>query len=235
MNRKQHGPGGGAGGGAGKKSSTRHCSTFIIVIFTVGLSQMYVLHQVEILRGVLRGIVSDSVHGELQNLREVVTDSVHDELRALRDDPTFSAAAAAAPGNRTRQAVYAMPQLWCPHRRTDKVDFTEKTLSLIPSGQIVIDVGAYDGSNAISMARAGHRVLSFEPTPSKVEKIKRNIAAAEKKGLKGKIRFFPYAASNFSGEAPFIINAPVVARNGNWVVSNHLIVMCYILDKGCQI
>ena len=175
-------------------------------------------------------------------IRRVVADAVRDEVTALREElgslrsglemgkvANFSGLAlpgrvARGRGGKTARgaggAVYALPHLWCPHGQHGGhgVDLTEKTLKFIPPGQLVIDVGAFDGSNAISMAGAGHRVLSFEPTPSKVANIKSKIAAAERRGLKGSIQFFPYAASNFSGEAPFVVNAPVVVKHGRWTV-----------------
>ena len=40
---------------------------------------------------------------------------------------------------------------------------------------LILDVGAYDGRDAISYAKAGHNVLSFEPVPSKHSKIEANI------------------------------------------------------------
>lgn len=40
---------------------------------------------------------------------------------------------------------------------------------------LVLDIGAYDGRDAISYAKAGHNVLSFEPVPSKHSKIEANI------------------------------------------------------------
>ena len=187
-----------------------------------------------------------SVAGGLDEsaVRRVVVDAVRDEVTALREElwtlrsglerskvanfseeemgrgSGMSGSGARSRGKHSAGAVYALPHLWCPHGQHGGkgVDLTEKTLKFIPPGQLVIDVGAFDGSNAISMAGAGHRVLSFEPTPSKVANIKQKIAAAERRGLKGSIKFFPYAASNFSGEAPFVVNAPVVVKRGKWTV-----------------
>jgi precorrin-6B methylase 2 len=53
----------------------------------------------------------------------------------------------------------------------------QQTLRQHQPGQLVIDVGAYDGQEAIQYARAGHKVLSFEPTPSKAIKIKQALGA----------------------------------------------------------
>ena len=100
------------------------------------------------------------------------------------------------------RAVYSLPHVWCPHgQHGGGVDLTEKTLLKIPPGQLVIDVGAYDGSNAIMMAKAGHKVISMEPTPSKAAKIKKTLEDAARRGMSGSVKFFPWAASNFSGDA----------------------------------
>uniref|UniRef100_A0A7S0YPS8 Methyltransferase FkbM domain-containing protein n=1 Tax=Hemiselmis tepida TaxID=464990 RepID=A0A7S0YPS8_9CRYP len=139
---------------------------------------------------------------------------------AAASPPTAAGEGAAPPKANKRgpaRAVYALPHLWCPHgQHGGGVDLTAKTLSKIPPGQLVIDVGAYDGSNAIMMARAGHRVLSFEPTPSKAKKIKRSLANAFRQGMSGSVKFYPWAASNFSGTAPFVVNVPVVMGKNGW-------------------
>ena len=67
-------------------------------------------------------------------------------------------------------AISALPGVWCPAHGGKSV--VHQTLKQHQSGQLVIDVGAYDGQEAIQYARAGHKVLSFEPTPSKAAKIK---------------------------------------------------------------
>jgi len=79
----------------------------------------------------------------------------------------------------------------------------------------VIDVGAYDGKEAIEMARAGHKVLSFEPTPSKATRIREAIKDA---GMQDKIDFQNIAISDYSGEAPFVVNVPVHNVDGKWTV-----------------
>ena len=64
---------------------------------------------------------------------------------------------------------------WCPAHGGKSV--VQQTLRQHQPGQLVIDVGAYDGQEAIQYARAGHKVLSFEPTPSKAIKIKQALGA----------------------------------------------------------
>jgi hypothetical protein len=72
----------------------------------------------------------------------------------------------------------------------------QQTLRQHQPGQLVIDVGAYDGQEAIQYARAGHKVLSFEPTPSKAIKIKQALADA---GVEDSVDFYSYAISDKSG------------------------------------
>ena len=68
---------------------------------------------------------------------------------------------------------------------------------------LVIDVGAFDGLDAVRFAKNGrHRVFSFEPVPSKLERIRQNI---EKSGLGNLITFFPVALSNYTGTADFFV------------------------------
>jgi hypothetical protein len=75
-------------------------------------------------------------------------------------------------GDPIRRAIYPDPMVWCPLPFGATPDRWKRTyvntLKNIPPGQLVIDVGALDGADAISMAMAGHRVISMDPTPSKV-------------------------------------------------------------------
>ncbi|KOO33464.1 hypothetical protein Ctob_013459 [Chrysochromulina tobinii] len=71
-----------------------------------------------------------------------------------------------------------------------------------PSG-FVIDVGSFDGRDAIAFAKAGHRVWTIEPSPGKVEPIRERIASL---GLAQNVTVFPYAMSNTTGTAPFVVN-----------------------------
>ena len=75
---------------------------------------------------------------------------------------------------------------------------------------------AGDGQEAIQYAKAGHKVLSFEPTPSKSAKIR---AALEKAGVEESVDFYSYAISDTSGTAPFVVNVGVHMVNGQWVVN----------------
>ena len=75
------------------------------------------------------------------------------------------------------RAIAPTPTLWCPDHGGDHAGWMAKTLASHEPG-LVIDVGAYDGKEAIAMARAGHRVLSFEPTPTKAQKIREAIKEA---------------------------------------------------------
>ena len=52
-------------------------------------------------------------------------------------------------------------------------------------------------------AKAGHRVWTFEPSPGKVEPIRKRIASLKEAV---NVTVFPYALSNESGTAPFVVN-----------------------------
>lgn len=111
-------------------------------------------------------------------------------------------------------AISAMPGVWCPaHGGKSAV---HQTLKQHQPGQLVIDVGAYDGQEAIQYARAGHKVLSFEPTPSKAAKIRSALVEA---GVDQSVDFYSYAISDQSGTAPFVVNVGVHMENGQWVVN----------------
>eukprot|EP00966_Prymnesium_polylepis_P336121 7391434-Prymnesium_polylepis.1 len=105
--------------------------------------------------------------------------------------------------------VYAAPPYalrWCPEiigqgQATGTKTVTEALRSFPPS--IVIDVGAYDGEDALEYATAGHQVYSFEPTPSKGDVIEakyRMSPDAER------IKFFRMALSNRSGTTDFWVS-----------------------------
>ena len=58
---------------------------------------------------------------------------------------------------------------WCPngpHGHENGRGAVKRLLQSHRENQLVIDVGAFDGSDSLSYASAGHRVLSFEPSPS---------------------------------------------------------------------
>jgi len=82
-------------------------------------------------------------------------------------------AAGTSSGDLIRRAIYPDPMVWCPLPFGATPDRWMRTyvntLKKVPPGQLVIDVGALDGADAISMAMAGHRVISMDPTPSKVQ------------------------------------------------------------------
>lgn len=90
---------------------------------------------------------------------------------------------------------------WCPGSRGD----IAATLGRHPG--IVLDVGAFDGSDAVAFAAAGdHEVYSFEPTPSKAARIKDAIAAS---GRASRIHFVAAALGAMVGNTTF------------WVAKNH--------------
>lgn len=63
---------------------------------------------------------------------------------------------------------------WCPGSRGD----IAATLGRHPG--VVLDIGAFDGADAVAYAAAGdHEVYAFEPTPFKAEMIESAIAASK--------------------------------------------------------
>ena len=73
--------------------------------------------------------------------------------------------------------------------------------------RIVIDVGCFDATDAISFATATQRpVWTFEPTPSKHAGIRRRLIKA---GVSRNVTLFPYALSNITGEGRLeVLRAP---------------------------
>lgn len=80
----------------------------------------------------------------------------------------------------------------------DLVDFFfEKVVKL--ETPLVLDIGACTGSfSLLPVAHPGMTVVAFEPHPSTCEVLDRNI---QLNGLEDKVTVFPYALSDFTGEA----------------------------------
>lgn len=94
--------------------------------------------------------------------------------------------------------ISANPAMLCGTGGT--VELT-RFLSRFPPS-LVIDVGAYDGRDAVAYASGGHRVISFEPSPQKQSLIKKRLAAS---GFAQRIQFKSMALSNFTGHAEFTV------------------------------
>ena len=106
-------------------------------------------------------------------------------------------------------AVYASPPYvlqWCPEiggagqmvgSRT-----VADTLRAFPPS-VVIDVGAYDGADALGYAKAGHTIYSFQPTPSKGDAIEAKYRASPNAA---NIRFYRMAISNRTGSTDFWVS-----------------------------
>ena len=90
--------------------------------------------------------------------------------------------------------------MWCPH-----YPMLHELLGKQPNG-LVLDVGSFDGSDAIVFARAGHRVWSFEPSPGKVEPIRRRIKSKLSARQAANVTLYPWALSNATGTAAFVVN-----------------------------
>lgn len=90
--------------------------------------------------------------------------------------------------------------------RLAKWDCQDKAsiVRFLPNSSLVVEVGAFDGSEAVIIAKeeSVRKLVSYEPGSAKVGMIKGKIAAA---GLEHKIDFRSKAASNYSGKADFFI------------------------------
>lgn len=69
---------------------------------------------------------------------------------------------------------------------------------------LVIDVGSHDGVDALSYARAGHRVLSFEASPAKVIGIQKRLRGATHGS---NVTLIHAAASDHSGNATLWVHS----------------------------
>ena len=65
--------------------------------------------------------------------------------------------------------------------------------NIFPKNQLIIDVGAFDGSDSIQYAKSGHRVLSFEPSPSKISRIVSNFV---REGVTNQVQLYEVALGN---------------------------------------
>jgi FkbM family methyltransferase len=88
---------------------------------------------------------------------------------------------------------------WCPHN----VGSVMSNLRRAQTPSLVLDVGAFDGSDAIRYAQTGHIVWSFEPSPAKLEPIRDRVRSA---GLAEKITVFGVALSDANGTTPFHVH-----------------------------
>ena len=87
---------------------------------------------------------------------------------------------------------------WCPGRRNAILRRLVRQRGLQPDA-IVIDVGSFDGTDAIAFATMSrHSVWTFEPTPSKHASIRERV---QRSSVADNVTLFPMALSNYSGEA----------------------------------
>jgi len=76
----------------------------------------------------------------------------------------------------------------------------------------MLDIGAHDGSDALAFAEhSGHRVYSFEPSPSKVARVRESFAASNLAPL---LTLYPMALSNASGTVDFWVKAMLPGQQG---------------------
>ena len=117
----------------------------------------------------------------------------------LPSTPPLSAPAATVlrfpPGSLSHTWLHGL----CP--RTKAVAQTlarlKQNLSASPRG-LVLDVGAFDGKDALAYAKAGYEVVSFEPSPSKAARIRSTFARASSQ-VAARITFHAMAVGD--GEA----------------------------------
>lgn len=108
--------------------------------------------------------------------------------------------------------VWAPPTAVCSQRAS-----LAALLAQAPKG-LVIDVGAFDGGDAVAYAKAGHEVLSFEPVPSKHAKIE---AAFRASGVGSQITLHKVALSDHMGAANFSVSKPIRKSESNRVVGGY--------------
>ena len=89
---------------------------------------------------------------------------------------------------------------FCPRQQFGSVDkrLPKPIRSWPPS--LIVDVGAHDGSDALSYAVHNHSVLSFEPAHSKAQRI-RALLAKDRRGRQ--VTFYEAAVGAHAGNASF--------------------------------
>ena len=97
---------------------------------------------------------------------------------------------------------------FCPEEDENKGGL-ERALRTLTRG-LTIDVGSYDGTNALSYARAGHEVIAMEPSPSKRAPIEALFAAS---GHSDSLKLLPIAVSNQTGSLAFYVSTQQGTRS----------------------
>jgi FkbM family methyltransferase len=87
---------------------------------------------------------------------------------------------------------------WCPGGRLQRRNLLrERSNNMDAAHRLIIDVGSFDGSDAIDFAKFTRRkVLTFEPTPTKHDSIRKRLHEA---GVDANVTLLPYALSNTTG------------------------------------
>lgn len=77
--------------------------------------------------------------------------------------------------------------------------------TLGPSPSLCLDVGSFDGKNAIAFVRKGcSSVYAFEPTPSKIKRIRTTLKRSK---MEQNVTLFEMAAGNVTGTTSFWLSA----------------------------
>lgn len=119
-------------------------------------------------------------------------------MPALATRPTIEQPFFVAPDSALGERL----RTWCPAQgRNHRSLSLERNLARLPAKSLLLDIGAFDGGDAISFARSGgHRVLSFEPSPTKQDAISALLTAAN---LSAAVTLHWMALSNFTGASFF--------------------------------
>lgn len=112
---------------------------------------------------------------------------------------------------------------WCPARGSRIFRRNLLTLRSREPGGLVIDVGAFDGNDAVLFSHASRQhVWTFEPTPSKQSAIRHRLL---ENSMQTNVTLFPMALSNRSGKAAFELLHPTSrSRRGTFGSAQDLLV-----------
>mmetsp|Transcript_51833 Transcript_51833/g.85993 ORF Transcript_51833/g.85993 Transcript_51833/m.85993 type:complete len:256 (-) Transcript_51833:466-1233(-) len=160
---------------------------------------------------------------------EAISQRVEAGRRALWDPsgsrPTTGGVASVLIGSLLSPWMLGLPQLTTS---SPEYAFKHDLLPRVPSSQkplLVVDVGANTGQFAISIAEAGHRGLSFEPSPTTCALLRRRIQKLKEKGVGvvnnsvrcaavGAKRGVVQLAEETSSSASFSVRAKAKGRGG---------------------
>ena len=118
--------------------------------------------------------------------------------------------AEAAPALGMVFAATLAERLFCPEEYERYGASQAATLASLPKHSLLLDVGAFDGSNALAFAAAGHEVFAFEPSPSKAPVIQALFSASKDSA---RLKLFSMAVSDATGTLPFYVKTQAASRS----------------------